>query len=135
MLCTALLIMVSSISCNAQGTNKEVGQNGISSNVTVYYFHFTRRCSTCMAVEENAKKAVEALYPDKVKSGEYSFTAINLDDASSKEVAKKLSVGGQTLLVVRGDKKIDITSAAWLSAHDPDKMKVEIKSGIEKVLF
>jgi hypothetical protein len=88
-----------------------------------------------MAVEENAKKAVEALFPDKVKTGEISFTAINLDDTSGKEIAKKLSVGGQTLLVVRGDKKFDITGTAWLSAHDFDKMKMEIKSGIEKVLF
>jgi hypothetical protein len=39
------------------------------------------------------------------------------------------------MLVVHGDKKIDVTGAAWLSAHDPDKMKVEIKSGIYKVLF
>ena len=135
MLSAALLIMVSSISCNAQGTKKEVVQNGKSSNVSVYYFHFTRRCATCLAVEENARKAVESLYPNEVKSGEYSFTALNLDEASAKGIADKLGVGGQSLLVVRGDKKIDITSAAWLSAHDPDKMKVEIKSGIQKVLF
>jgi hypothetical protein len=88
-----------------------------------------------MAVEENAKKAVEALYPDKVKTGEYSFSVINLDDASSKEIAKKLSVGGQTLLVVRGDKKIDITDKGFLNAHDLEKMKVEIKSAVDKVLF
>jgi len=88
-----------------------------------------------MAVEENARKAVEALYPNEVKTGEYSFASLNLDEASAKEIADKLGVGGQSLMVVRGDKKIDITSAAWLAAHDPDKMKVEIKSGIDKILF
>lgn len=88
-----------------------------------------------MAVEENARKAVEALYPNEVKAGEYSFTSLNLDEANTKGIADKLSVGGQTMLVVRGDKKLDITSAVWLSAHDLDKMKVEIKSGIDKVLF
>lgn len=135
MLGVAVLIVVGSISCNAQGKKKESIQNDISSNVNVYYFHFTRRCATCMAVEENAKKAVEALYTDKVKTGEYSFTAINLDDASSKEIAKKLSIGGQTLLVVRGDKKIDITNKGFLNAHDLEKMKEEIKNAIEKVIF
>lgn len=130
-----LVLLLGSISCNNQGTKKEVTQAIKTSNVNVYYFHFTRRCATCLAVEENARKAVEAIYPNEFKTGEYSFTSLNLDEANAKEIADKLGVGGQTLLVVRGDKKIDITSAAWLAAHDSDKMKVEIKSGIDKVLF
>jgi len=88
-----------------------------------------------LAVEENARKPVEALYPNEVKTGEYSFTSLNLDEASTKEIADKLGVGGQSLMVVRGNKKIDITSSAWLAAHDSDKMKVEIKSGITKFYF
>jgi len=88
-----------------------------------------------MAVEENARKAVEALYANEVKTGDYSFKAINLDDENSKEIAKNLGVGGQTLLVVRGDKKIDITDKGFLNAHDLDKMKEEIKSAVDKVLF
>jgi hypothetical protein len=88
-----------------------------------------------MAVEENARNAIASLYPNEVKTGEYSFTSLNLDEASTKEIAGRLGVGGQSLMVVHGDKKIDITSAAWLVAHNPDKMKAEIKSGIDKVLF
>ncbi len=135
LLVSVLAIFLTSISCNSQGNKKETALAINSQDVNVYYFHFTRRCATCMAVEENARKAVEALYPNEVKTGEYSFTSLNLDEASAKGMADKLGVGGQSLLVVRGDKKIDITSAAWLAAHDPDKMKVEIKSGIDKVLF
>jgi hypothetical protein len=135
LLTTILLLMLSNISCNSQSNNKAVAQKVESSNVIVYYFHFTRRCATCMAVEENAKKAVEALYTDKIKAGEYSFTALNLDDAGSKEIANNLGVGGQTLLVVRGDKKIDITDKGFLNAHDLDKMKEEIKSAVDKILF
>lgn len=86
-------------------------------------------------MEENARKAVEALYPDEIKSGDYSFTSLNLDEESAKGIANKLGVGGQAMMVVRGDKKLDITSAVWMAAHDPDKMKTEIKSGIDKVLF
>jgi hypothetical protein len=135
LLVSILTLMISSVSCNNHQNKKEVAQSLKSSDVNVYYFHFTRRCATCLAVEENARKAVEALYPNEVKTGEYSFTSLNLDETSTKGIADKLGVGGQSLMVVRGDKKIDITSAAWLAAHDPDKMKVEIKSGIDKVLF
>jgi hypothetical protein len=132
---SVLAILAGSNSCINQGNKKVVAQAINTSDVNVYYFHFTRRCATCMAVEENARKAIEALYPNEIKTGIYSFTSLNLDEASTKEIADKLGVGGQSLMVVRGDKKIDITSAAWMAAHDPDKMQVEIKSGIDKVLF
>ena len=130
-----LAFVLVSISCNNQGNKKEVVQAINTSNVNVYYFHFTRRCATCLAVEENARKAIEALYPNEIKAGEYSFTSLNLDETSTKGIADNLGVGGQTMMVVRGDKKLNITSAVWMAAHDPDKMKSEIKSGIDKVLF
>ena len=135
LLATVLVIVLSGISCNGQANKKEIAQTVNSPKISVYYFHFTRRCSTCMAVEENARKAVEALYPNEVKAGEYIFSALNLDEATNKEIASKLGVGGQTLLVVRGDKKIDITSSGFMNAHDLEKMKVEIKSAVDKVLF
>jgi hypothetical protein len=135
LLAAVLMVFLSSVSCNGQANNQKVAQTIGSAKVNVYYFHFTRRCATCMAVEENARKAVEALYQNEVKSGDYSFTSMNLDEASTKEIANKLGVGGQTMMVVHGDQKLDITSAVWMAAHDLDKMKVEIKSGIDKVLF
>lgn len=135
LLAAVLIVFLSSVSCNSQTNVQKVAQTIGTSKVNVYYFHFTRRCTTCMAVEENARKAVEALYPNEVKSGDYSFTSLNLDEAGTKEIADKLGVGGQTMMVVRGEKKLNITSAVWMAAHDPDKMKAEIKSGIDKVLF
>ncbi len=88
-----------------------------------------------MAVEKNARNAVEELYPNEAKSGLYSFISLNLDENDVKKIADKLGVGGQTLLIVCGDKKLDITSSGFLNAHNPDKMKQEIKSAVDKVLF
>ena len=130
-----LAIVAGSISCNNQSDKKEQSAETATADVNVYYFHFTRRCATCMAVEENARKAIEALYPNELNTGEYSFASLNLDDAGTKEIADRLGVGGQSLIVVRGDKKVDITGSAWMVAHDPEKMKTEIKSGIDKILF
>jgi len=130
----ALLLMLGSWSCNAQSNKKaEVGST-VSAKVEVYYFHFSRRCATCMSVEENARKAVETLYADKVKKGEYAFKGVNLDEDASKTVAEKLGVGGQTLLVVCGDKKIDITDKGFMNAHDLEKMKEEIRKAVELAL-
>ena len=130
-----LTAIITCIYCNNQGNKENTVQLVNSSDVSVYYFHFTNRCATCLAVEENARKAVEELYPNEVKTGDYSFSTLNLDETNVKDIADKLGVGGQALIVVHGDKKIDITSAAWFNAHDLEKMKVEVKSGIDKVLF
>jgi len=130
-----LAIIAGSISCNNQADKKEHPAETATADVNVYYFHFTRRCATCMAVEENARKAIESLYPNELNTGEYSFASLNLDDAGTKEIADRLGVGGQSLIVVRGEKKVDITGSAWMAAHDPEKMKAEIKSGIDKILF
>ncbi len=131
----ALVMMLGSFSCNAQDSNKQITKQLGESKVEVYYFYFSRRCNTCVSVEENAKKAVEALYADKIKTGEYSFKAINLDDASSKTIAEKLGVGGQTLLVVYGDKKIDITDKGFMNFQDLEKMKAEIKKAVDNLLI
>ena len=130
----ALLLILGNWSCNAQANKKAEANTTVSAKVEVYYFHFTRRCATCLSVEENAKKAVESLYADKVKKGEYSFKGINLDDDGSKSIAEKLGIGGQTLLVVSGNKKIDITDKGFMNAHDLEKMKEEIKKAVELAL-
>jgi hypothetical protein len=131
----SLLMVFIHFSTSAQTEQQSTTtKSEISNQVAVYYFHFTRRCNTCIAVEENSQKAVEELFPEQVKSGEYTFTAVNLDEESSKDIAKKLDVAAQTLLVVHGDKKIDITGEGFLYAHDLEKLKEEIKKAVEKAL-
>lgn len=132
MLGLALVMTLGSLSCFAQDNKKADTKAAVSNKVEVYYFHFTRRCHTCESVESNAKLAVELLYADKIKAGEYSFKGINLDDASSKAIAEKLGVGGQTLLVVSGSNRIDITSQGFMNAQNLEKMKEEIKKAVEK---
>jgi hypothetical protein len=131
----ALILMFIHFSCSGQSDQKTTStSNEITAQVGVYYFHFERRCSTCISVEENSKKAVEELYPEQIKAGEYFFKGVNLDEKSSAEIADKLDVGMQTLLVVHGDTKIDITSEGFMYAHDYDKLKEEIKKAVEKAL-
>lgn len=131
----AIVLMLGSWSCVAQETKKTETSATTVSKVEVYYFHFSRRCNTCVSVEENAKLAVEQLYADKVKTGEYTFTGINLDDESSKAIAAKLGVGGQSLLVVCGKNKVDITDKGFMNAHNLEKMEAEIKKAVDNVLI
>jgi hypothetical protein len=86
-------------------------------------------------VEEESKKAVESLYPDQVKKGTVTFKAINLDDESGKPVAERCKVSGQSLLIISGEARIDLTSEGFMYARsNPDKLKEEIKKAIDPLL-
>jgi hypothetical protein len=133
---TAFVFFVTLISCSAQTTNKdEVATNSNSDKIEAYYFHFTARCITCNTIEAKTKENLESLYPEHVKSGLLSFQSVNLDDAGSKPLAKKLGIAGQTLILVKGDEKINITNEGFMYAMvKPEKFKEVINEKVEFLL-
>lgn len=130
-----ILTVTFATSCNAQSSTKKETIASSTDKIEVYYFHFTSRCVTCKTVEAEAKKDIETLYPEQVKSDKITFQAINLDESSSKEIAEKLGVSGQTLLIVKGDQKINITNEGFMNArNNPDKFREIIKEKIDKLI-
>jgi hypothetical protein len=100
--------------------------------IEVFYFHFTRRCTTCQNVENVSKKAVETLYPTQVKNGQVSFQSINLDEKTGEAIGAKYKIEGQTLIVISGGKRADLTDKGFLYANDsPEKLKGEIKKAVD----
>jgi hypothetical protein len=123
------------VSCNAQTNQKPPQPTTANGDVEVYYFHMTTRCNTCKTVEAEARKNVEMLYADQVKAGRISFTALNLEEASGKSMGEKLGVNSQTLLIVRGDQKINITNEGFLYAvSQPQKFTEVMKSKIDPLI-
>jgi hypothetical protein len=103
--------------------------------VEVYYFHYTRRCVTCQAVETETLKAVKQLYPEQYKKGLITFKAVNLDEKTSDALAKKCKAEGQALLVISGSKRVDLTEQGFMCAKSsPDKLKAELKKAINPLL-
>lgn len=126
-LLTALIVPF--ISCSAQ-TEKKAQSSNNSGKVEAYYFHFSTRCVTCKTVEAEAKADLQSLYGDKVK-----FQAINLDDESSKTLAERLQISGQTLLLVKGNNKVNITNEGFMYARsNPEKFKSIIKEKVDGLL-
>jgi len=119
--------------CLAQTKTNEVKKT--SDKVEAYYFHFSTRCVTCKSVEAEAKQNLETLYPDKIKKGEISFQAVNMDNATGKAIAEKLQISGQTLLLVKGTQKINITNEGFLYARtNPEKFRSIIKEKVDGLL-
>lgn len=119
------------ISCSAQADkNNETADVKQGDNVEVYYFHSSRRCETCKAVEDVSKTSIAELYGETV-----SFTGYNLDEPEASKIAEELEVSGQTLLIVSGDTKINITNDGFMYARsNPEKLKQIIKGKIDPLI-
>ncbi len=99
------------------------------SAVKAYYFHTSRRCVTCKTVQKVTTESLQELYGNKIQ-----LQPINLDNKENEELAKSLEVGGQSLLFVNGNKKIDITTDGFMHAvRNPEKLKTKIKETVESL--
>lgn len=97
--------------------------------VEVYYFHGTHRCTTCNTVEKVAVEALKQYYGDQI-----TLQSINREEEKNSALVKKFQIAGQTLLVVKGDKKIDITTTAFMNAErSPQRLKTKLKETIDKM--
>jgi len=125
--------LLATSACSSQENQSAKQEKG--DKVEVFYFHFSRRCMTCNAVEAESKKAVEALYPEQYKSGKISFTSLNLDEESSKKEAERCKAEGQALLIVSGTVRKDLTTVGFMNARTkPEKLKAEMKKAIDPLL-
>jgi hypothetical protein len=103
--------------------------------VEVIYFHLTRRCVTCQAVEKVASEAVHELYAAELDKGMITFRSLNIEEKSSEADAERVKATGQCLLVVSGDKRFDLTSEGFLNARNsPEKFKEVIKNTVDPLL-
>lgn len=129
-----LLVMGGSCDTKAQQTGKNAGVTA-AETVEIIYFHMTRRCLTCNAVESEAIKHIEALYPRQVKAGTVKFISVNLEEESSKPIMERARTTGQSLLVISGDKRTDLTNVGFMYARSqPQRFRQAIKNAIDPLL-
>jgi negative regulator of sigma E activity len=115
----ALTFIVPILSCNGQQDKKVTPSSSLASSI-----------------EASTKENLETLYPNQVKQGFITFQSVNLDDATNKPLAEKLGVSGQTLLLVRGDQKINLTNDGFMYAVvKPEKFKEIINEKIDGLLI
>jgi hypothetical protein len=105
----------------------------------VIYFHATRRCPTCMAIEENARKTLDTYFKDQVKTGTIKWTVINVDEEKNKAIAEKYEATGSALFLTRisggKESRTDMTEFAFSYARsNPDKFIGGLKDKINAQL-
>lgn len=132
----AILMFVPFAACTAQPSNKQAESTDSNSDkIEAYYFHFTARCVTCNTIEARAKENLETLYPNQFKQGLITFQSVNLEESVNKPLAQRLGVSGQTLLIVKGSRKINLTNEGFMYAVvKPEKFKEIINEKVDGLL-
>ena len=105
----------------------------------VIYFHATRRCATCMAIENNTLKALETFFPDQLKKGTVKMSVINVDDDKNKAIAEKYEAAGSALYITKTvggkESKTDMTDFAFSYARtNPEKFMNGLRDKINTLM-
>ncbi len=120
-LLTLVLIAVSFFGIVNAGNTNDVKIEKVKKEI--YYFHNTRRCVTCKAIETETKKVLSENFAKEVENGEIVFKDFNAEESANKELVQKMGVSGSALIVVCGDKKTDLTSKGFMYAlKQPEKL-------------
>jgi len=135
-----LLVAFTLNGCKAPASDKQTTENTpgtevLSDDIQVYYFHNTKRCATCNAVENETKMALDMLYPEQSEAGTIEFTSLNLEEEEGEKMAESLQVSGQTLLLVKGENQVNLTNDGFMNARtNPTKFHEILKSNIDQLL-
>jgi hypothetical protein len=130
-------IFISTLLCLIIGTTL-FAQNAVK-KLEVIYFHATRRCPSCMAIEENTRKTLNTYFADQVKNGTVVLTIVNVDEAKNKTIAEKYEASGSALFLTKTaygkESRTDMTEFAFSYARtNPEKFVGGLKDKINALL-
>lgn len=136
-----LTICLGAFACgnsNAKG-NKTAEKKAEKDRVEVIYFHGKQRCATCMAIEKNAKAAVEAAFAEELKNGTVVFRTIDISKAENEAIADKYEVTWSSLFVSKWkdgkESKENLTEYSFANARTaPDAFKEGLVKKVKEML-
>ena len=125
------VIIISSLNVAAEVLWEKSGE---IEKTEVYYFHNTRRCPTCMAIEKETRKVLkEQPYADAKEKEALVFKSYNAENAANKKLVNKLGVTGSALIIIKGEEKIDLTNKGFMYAlKQPDKFRQALRDALNK---
>lgn len=112
-------------------------QEPVKAVIEVYYFHGNYRCPTCLAVEDQTKKALAELYSKELESGTIILKVLNLEEKSNQELVERFEIGWSSLILYKpGTKeKINLTEDGFATAKsDPAAFRQTLKKQIDRLI-
>ena len=103
--------------------------------IEVIYFHNTRRCATCNAVEDVTRSTLKEFFSGQMENNQITFQSLDLGDETYKALINKYEVSGPTLIFVSDSEIVNLTNEGFMYARTkPEKFKKEIKKTVDDLL-
>ncbi len=122
---------------DATATTTE-SKSGSQDQITVYYFHGTRRCKTCRTIEAYAKEAVEGKYSEQLKSGRLKWNVVNTDEPDNEHFVEDFGLVSSSLVVVEVDggrmTRYQVLQDAWTLVRDKPRFIEYVQRSIGEYL-
>jgi len=94
----------------------------VPDKVMVYYFHFTRRCPTCLGIQATIEKTIKERFAAETGAGRLAFQDINLDEPANSHFAKDYNLGFSAMVVVAKNGETTLKwencDKVWELGHD-----------------
>ena len=107
-------------------------------DVVLYYFHGTRRCSTCRSIEAYAQEAVEGKFNDALQSGTLKWTVLNTDESENAHFLKDFSLVSSSLVLVELDGgevvRHEILQDVWTLVRDKPRFIEYVQKSVGEYL-
>ncbi len=104
----------------------------------VYYFHATRRCATCMAIENLSKEVLETRYGAQLKAGVIEWQSVDVQQPKNRFYIQRYQLVSSSLVVVRlKDGKQDrwrTLDQTWSLVRKRDDFTRYVQTNIDKLL-
>lgn len=100
-----LVMCLTFVACNTNGENKKADNERKTETAGNYgevlYFHGKQRCATCIAIDKNAKAAVEERFAPQIKNGSVVYKVVDISKSENEGLAEKYEVTWSALFVVK----------------------------------
>ncbi len=68
--------------------------------VIAYYFHTSRRCASCRAIEAYSREAIESAFADHLKDGRIVWKVVNVEEKRNEHFVKDYRLYTKSLVLV-----------------------------------
>lgn len=106
--------------------------------VTVYYFHSTLRCETCLLIEAQADVTLRAEFADELSNGTLVWRPLDMHLTENKHFITDFSLGANDLVVLREkageNPSWEKIPELWELAADPELLSHRLRAVIARFL-
>ena len=106
--------------------------------IIVYYFHATRRCPTCLGIQDNIEQTINEKFAEETAAGKLSFEELNFEEDANKHFVDEYQLSFSTMIVAAqaGGKTVKWENAekVWEHAHNAPALKAYVEKTIRAYL-